>query len=115
MTVVYDMQVGHLIGVETGRTADVMIEFLNKIPKSTREQIEAVAMDMGLAYQKAVREVLPNADIVFDRFHVMQNYSKAIKNQRRVEFRKANKEDKELIKGSTYLLLGSSDKLNDKY
>ena len=114
MTVVYDMQVGHLIGVETGRTADVMIEFLNKIPKSTREQIEAVAMDMGLAYQKAVREVLPNADIVFDRFHVMQNYSKAIKNQRRVEFRKANKEDKELIKGSTYLLLGSSDKLNDK-
>jgi transposase len=47
-------------------------------------------MDMGPAYQKAVRESLPMADIVFDRFHVMKNYSKAIHNQRRLEFRKAD-------------------------
>jgi len=43
-------------------------------------------MDMGPAYQKAVREELLNADIVLDRFHVMQNFSKAIDNQRRAEF-----------------------------
>jgi len=48
--------------------------------------IKAVAMDMGLAFQKSVRDCLPNADIVFDRFHVMKNYSQAIQNQRRVEF-----------------------------
>jgi transposase len=29
-------------------------------------------MDMGPAYQKAVKECLPATDIVFDRFHVMQ-------------------------------------------
>ena len=67
---------------------------------------------MGRSYQKAVREVLPNADMVFDRFHVMQNYSKAMRNQRRVEFRKADKADQALIKGSTYLLLGNSDRLS---
>jgi len=71
MTVVYDMEEGHLIGVETGRKADVLIKFLKRIPESTREQVKAVVMDMGLSYQKAVREVLPHADIVFDRFHVM--------------------------------------------
>jgi len=114
MTVIYDMDAGHLIGVETGRTADVLITFLKRIPEPIADKIEAVAMDMGRAYQKAVRECLPDADIVFDRFHVMQNYSKALSNQRRIEFRKANKEGKDLLKGTHYLVLKNASKLNEK-
>jgi len=114
MTVIYDMDEGHLIGVETGRTSDVLIAFLKKIPKHIAKEIEAVAMDMGRAYQKAVRECLPHADIVFDRFHVMQNYSKALSNQRRIEFRKANKEGKDLLKGTHYLVLKNASKLNEE-
>lgn len=113
MTVIYDMCSGYLIGVETGRTSAVFSQFLNRIPKEVRDKIEAVAMDMGPAYQKSVREVLPHAEIVFDRFHVMQNYSKVIKNQRRTEFRKALKKEKALIKGSLYLLLKNPDKLSE--
>jgi len=114
MTVVYDMIEGHLIWVGTGRTADVFSSFLKALPVETAAGIAAVAMDMGLSYQKAVRECLPNADMVFDRFHVMQNYSKALGNQRRIEFRKASKAGKELIKGTHYLVLKNSDKLSEK-
>ena len=114
MTVIYDMDEGHLIGVETGRTADVLIAFLKQIPKHVAKGIEAIAMDMGRAYQKAARECLPHADIVFDRFHVMQNYSKALGNQRRIEFRKANKEGKDLLKGTHYLVLKNASKLNEE-
>lgn len=113
MTVIYDMVSGQLIGVETGRTAAVFSDFLNRLPPETAREIEAVAMDMGPAYQKAVRDCLPNADIVFDRFHVMKNYSKAIGNQRRIEYRKANKASKELMKGTHYLLLKNAHKLNE--
>jgi transposase len=112
MTVIYDMVGGHLIGVETGRTAEVFSGFLKQLPDATAAKIKAVAMDMGPAYQKAVRDYLPAADIVFDRFHVMQNYSKAIQNQRRIEFRKAGKAGQELMKGTHYLLLKNADKLN---
>lgn len=111
MTVIYDMVSGQLIGVETGRKSDVLVSFLKRLPPETAAKIEAIAMDMGPAYQKAARECLPNADIVFDRFHVMQNYSKAIVNQRRIEYRKANKAEKDLMKGSHYLLLKNADKL----
>jgi transposase len=111
MTVIYDMVEGHLIGVETGRTADIFSGFLKQIPAETIEKIEAVAMDMGPSYQKSVRECLPNADIVFDRFHVMKNYSKALSNQRRIEFRKANKAGKELLTGTHYLVLKNAAKL----
>jgi len=116
MTVVYNLVSGELIWVHEGRTADTLSMFLHALPQETAAGIEAVAMDMGPAYQKAVREQLPNADIVFDRFHVMQNYSDVIRNQRRIEFRRAasNKEQRELIKGSLYLLLKNPDKLNDQ-
>ena len=113
MTVIYDMEKGHLIGVETGRTAEVFSGFLKRLPVKTAENIEAVAMDMGPSYQKSVRECLPNADIVFDRFHVMQNYSKALSNQRRIEFRKADHSGKKLLKGTRYLILKNADKLTD--
>lgn len=114
MTVIYDMVNGHLIGVETGRTADVFSQFLKQLPVETAKGIKAVAMDMGPSYQKSVRECLPNADIVFDRFHVMKLYSNVIKNQRRIEFRKASKPDKKVMKGTHYLLLKNAHKLSEK-
>lgn len=114
MTLVYDLESGQLIWVHAGRTADTLSQFLKMLPESTKQGILAVAMDLGPAYQKAVREDLPNADIIFDRFHVMQNFSKALDNQRRSEFRKANDAQKELIIGSRYLLLKNSDKLNEE-
>lgn len=115
MTLVYDMEQGHLIWVGTGRTADVFSSFLKQLPKETALGIKAIAMDMGLSFQKSVRENLPHADIVFDRFHVMQNYSKAISNQKRVEYRKADKKGKLLFKGCHYLLLKNADKLKPKH
>lgn len=114
MTVVYNMETGQLIWVETGRTAQTFSLFLQALPKSTAQGILAVAMDMSPSYQKSVKDYLPRADIVFDRFHVMQNYSKAISNQRRMEFRKADDSGKKLIKGSKFLLLRNADKLSEK-
>lgn len=70
-------------------------------------------MDRGPAYQKAVRDCLPHADSVFDRFPVMKNESKALGHQRRIEFRKANQAGKELLKGTHYWVLKKADKLNE--
>jgi transposase len=39
MTVIYDMVGGHLIGVETGRTADFFSQFLKQLPIETAEGI----------------------------------------------------------------------------
>jgi len=47
------------------------------------EQIELVAMDMSPAYRKGARQHLPNARIVFDRFHVMQMAGKALDDVRK--------------------------------
>lgn len=113
MTVVYDLIQGHLIWVEHGRKAEVLCGFFKQLPKETAEGIQAVAMDMGQAYQSAVKRCLPNADIVFDRFHVMQNYQKLIKNQRRKEFLNGTSEEKKMFKGTLFLLLKNANKLSE--
>lgn len=114
LTLVYDLESGQLVWVEKGRTAETFSTFLKMLPDATKQGILAVAMDMGPAYQKAVKNDLPNAEIIFDRFHVMKKFNEAVDSQRRAEFRKADEVGKELIKGSRYLLLKNSDKLNDE-
>jgi len=113
VTVVYDLGSGGLLWVHEGRTAAVLGQFLAALTEETANGIKAVAMDMGLAYQCAVKTWLPNTDIVFDRFHVMQMYNKALATVRRSQFRKADAEGKEMLKGSRYLLLSNKCNLKD--
>lgn len=113
LTLVYDMASGNLLWIKEGRAAEVFGELLQALGAECADGIGAVAMGMGLAYQSAVRRWLPGADIVFDRFHVMQLYGKAIKQVWRAEFSKAGAEHKEKIKGTSYLLLSGRDKLGD--
>jgi len=112
VTVVYDLQSGALLYVGDGKAANSLGQFLAELSFDTAAGIEAVAMDMGLAYQAAVREHLPNATIVFDRFHVMKIYSDLIRNVRNAEFRKADNEGKDVLKGALYLLLGNRQRLD---
>jgi transposase len=113
VTVVYDLESGALLWVGDGKNAEGLGTFLAQLTQETAAGIEAVAMDMGPAYQAAVRHHLPQASIVFDRFHVMQLYSKAIREVRRTEFKKADAQGKEVIKGSLFLLLSNKHKLDD--
>lgn len=113
VTVVYDLDTGGLLWVGDGKNADSFGVFLAELSPETAAGIQAVAMDMGPAYQAAVKAHLPEATIVFDRFHVMKLYSDVIRKVRKSEFRKADAEGKHVIKGSLYLLLGNKQRLDD--
>ena len=48
---------------------------------------------------------MPHAKIVFDLFHVVANFNRVIDKVRNSEYRNAAKEDKNVYKGTKYLLL----------
>jgi transposase len=120
-TLVYDLSpgtnYGRILWVKEGREAAVLIEFLDALSQECAQGIEAVALDMGPAYIAAVKESLPNAAIVFDRFHVMQMFSKVIRDCRRAEFKAAkilgDLTGQQTIKGSLWLLLSNRSTLKD--
>jgi len=119
-TLVYDLSpganYGRILWVKEERESEVLREFLDALTPECAAGIEAVAVDMGAAYPAAVRAALPQAAIVFDRFHVMQLFSKVIRDCRRAEFKAAQKagdlSGQEAIKGSLWLLLSNRTDLN---
>lgn len=113
VTIVYDLDSGNLLWVTEGRTKAGFLDFLDRLDDDVAQGIQAVAMDMWPAFIHAVSESLPNVDIVFDRFHVMQHYSKVIDQVRRAEFKHAKAPDKPLLIGIRYVLLKNPDKLSD--
>lgn len=114
-TLVYDLSPGahhgRILWVKEGREATVLVEFLDALSQECAAGIEAVALDMGPAYVAAVQKGLPQAAIVFDRFHVMQMFNKVIRDCRRAEFKAAKQlgdlDGQHVIKGSLWLLLSN--------
>src|SRR6516165_12189707 len=73
LTVVLDLETGAVVFVGDGKGADALKPFWKRFRGSkAKAKIKAVAMDMSPAYCQAVRTHLPEAKIVFDRFHVMK-------------------------------------------
>ncbi len=105
MTVVLDYDTGRVVWMGEGRQSATIDEFFDAMPAEVREGIEAVAIDMWEPYINAVRRWCPQADIVFDLFHVVKAFNKVIDDIRNEEFRKASGDLRALLTGSKYLFL----------
>jgi len=114
VTIVLDADSGELLHMCEGKKADALGVFLDSLTDAQKATIQAVCIDRAGAYKKAVRERLPGAEIVFDRFHLMMNLGKAIDQVRREEFKKAEGDDRRAIKGQRYNLLRNKENLTGK-
>ncbi|TCO81158.1 transposase, partial [Chthoniobacter flavus] len=80
-----DAETRELLFLSEGRESEAVGAFVRELGAhgAVPEQIELVAMDMSPAYRKGVRQYLPKARIVFDRFHLMQMAGKALDDVRK--------------------------------
>lgn len=111
LTLVIDQESGRIVWVGKGRAGEALHGFWRRL-KASGAQIEAVAMDMSQAYASAVARHLPEAIVVFDRFHVMKLMNEKLDDLRRELVRQAEHQDaKVAIKGTRWLLLYRRDNL----
>ena len=83
LTVVVDHDRGRVVWAGEGRSAEALTPFFDELGNEGCQAIELVTIDLAAAYTKAVREKLPNAQIVYDRFHVQRLVSDALDEVRR--------------------------------
>jgi len=81
-----------ILGVLPGHEKAEVIEFLRLIPPRIVQTVESVCCDLWEAYTEAVREELPTARIVADRFHVAKHYRHAADEVRKQELHRLKKE-----------------------
>lgn len=81
-----------ILGVLPGHEKAVLAEYLRLIPRRILQTIQAVCCDLWEAYLEAVREEIPTARIVADRFHVARHYRDAADETRKTELQRLKKE-----------------------
>lgn len=57
---------------------DIKEFFINQYNVAQRAAVKRVVMDMNAAYQLIVHELFPNAEIIIDRFHIVQMIGRAM-------------------------------------
>lgn len=100
-----DTVTGNLLLMTEGKSADTFDRFIEELEKygGTPDHIKEVAMDMSPAFRSGAAKCLPDASIVYDRFHVMQMVGAALEDVRK----QVNREAGGLGKGAMWALRGN--------
>lgn len=114
VSVMTDIDGGRVLEVVPERTQEAADSLWKTLSNEQREQVEAVAMDMWVAYANSAEEHVPQADIVHDRFHIAKHLGEAVDQVRRAEHKALKKEGDERLTGSRYLWLTREENLSDE-
>lgn len=106
ITVVVDHDRRRVIWAREGRSTAVLEEFFQELGLDRCFKIKEVTIDMSAAYLKAIETWLPQATVIFDRFHVQRLASDAVDEVRRSIVRELDDaEEAAAIKGTRFTLL----------
>lgn len=111
-TIVRDLEHGAVLFVGPGKGGAALAEFARRL-RSAKCDIKAVAMDMSSGYAAWVRVVLPQAEIVFDHFHLIQLMNKKLDQIRRKTMIQLDEETRAQLKRKRWLLLRNAEDLDD--
>lgn len=112
VTVVLNGLTGELLHMAEGKKKESLESFFSMLSDQQKASVRAVCIDRNGAYRSVLREQLPGAEVVHDRFHVIANLNAALDEVRRSEWRAACADGKKVIKGSRFLLAAASENLD---
>jgi transposase len=81
-TVITDLDTRKVIWVADGRHKEALDGFFKILGEEACKSIEVVATDQHEAYGSSVKEFCPNATVVWDKFHIIQNFEDVINESR---------------------------------
>lgn len=113
LTVVLDLESGAVVFVGDGKGSAALEPLWRRLRRS-RAHIEAVAIDMSAAYASAVKTNIPDASLVFDRFHIVKLANEKLSDLRREIQRTAEAQEKKVLKGTRWLLLMNPENLDEE-
>ena len=111
ITLFVDLVKKKIIYITEGKSNKTVIDFVTHLKEhgGDPEKITEVSSDMSPAFIKGINENLLNAEITFDKFHIVKIINEAVDKVRREEA--TQQKD---LKGNRYLFLKNNENLNVK-
>ena len=113
ITVVRDLESGAVLHIGKGKGYEALAKFRKRL-KRQAGRIKAVCIDMSGAYSSWVKEVLPDADIVYDHFHVIKMMNKRLDDLRRRTMSQLCADQKKSLKKTRWLWLKNIENLSEE-
>lgn len=110
ITVVADLVEHDVINVTPGKDSTTVKRFVDDFTahNGVPEYVRLVTCDMSLGFRKGIREHLPRARRIIDKFHVVKHANEAVDRVRKAEGRENG-----LLKRTKYLWLRNETALTD--
>lgn len=104
-----DVEKRTLIDMLPNRSKKAVKDYIKTLPNY--QNIQVVTMDMWTPYRDAVNEVLPNAVVVIDHFHVIKEVNKVLENIRISLNKTVDASERRYLRNGRFLLLSSKENL----
>lgn len=96
----------------TDRSEESMDLFYRSLGPRKVKKIRLAVMDMWRAFEKSAKKNVPEAAILYDKFHVMRHLGEALDTVRKKEYGRLAGRDRSFIKGQKYTLLSRKENLD---
>lgn len=93
------------------RSEESLDEFYQWLGVRKTGKIRLVVMDMWKAFEKSTKKNVPEAAILYDKFHVIRHLQEALDKIRKQEYARLAGRDRSFIKGQKYTLLSHRENL----
>lgn len=111
--VVSDIERSRVIWVGgQGHKEEDLDRFFADLGEKKSRKVELAVIDMWQAFSNSVKRNTPQAEIIYDKFHILQHLSKAMDEVRRREYKRVDGQAREYIKGQRYVLLSRRENLS---
>jgi transposase len=114
LTLVSDLARGRLVWAGEGRTRETIAGCFGRLGPRRARAIRVVCCDMWAPSVEAVRRHLPQATLVFDRFHIVQHLNRAVDTVRRQAWRQLAGTERPACKRTRWLWLKNPWNLKPK-
>jgi len=111
ITLFVDLVERKTLHISAGKDNKTVVDFVEVLEAKSgdRKAIKQVSCDMSPAFIKGVKENLPEAEITFDKFHIIKLINEAVDKVRREEGRYTPE-----LKGNRYIFLKNEVNLTEK-
>jgi transposase len=108
LTVVSNLQTGEPLWFGRERKKETLDEFLGQqLSGFQRRVVQAACVDMWEPFRQSLEQWVPQCQIIYDKFHILQHASKAVDEVRRAEFFRKGGAARDMVRGKRWLLLSS--------
>ena len=80
--IMMDGKTHRLLDIVENRQLPFLERYFCHFPRETREAVEWIVIDMYAPYVSLVKKMFPNAQLIIDRFHIVQHISRTFRNHR---------------------------------